>query len=290
MSFARPLLVGWIALAAGCGARSGFELSGGAGGASSAASTSSATSSSAAGGSGGASTSSSSSTGAGGAAPVCGFEPHDTVVVTLDRFDGSHAGCGAPGSQPEGQTTTTFEAAIASDDGEGHIELDECSPAADCQSMISKLHVAAKGIGDADLPIGAFVMITHLLHFDGLQGCRETVQLRNLPKWDGALNPVASGDVVWLAASSADEALAGAGYAVARVPLGCFPNDPMDCGLHDDDVYRVTVGAKSTDVPRGQALELGAPTWIFSNLQSYTTGFCDDPPHTAYLLYMPKLD
>jgi len=220
---------------------------------------------------------------------MCGFEPADTVTVALDRFNGTKAGC-AGGPMANGTTMTSFDAAIVADDGAGHIELDECSPAADCVQQLTKLAISAKGIGAAQLTPGSFVEVRLAVGNDILDGCHETLQLKNLPTWDGAPNPVLMFNGVVLAASSADGVFGDAGYTAVRVPLGCYPNQPMGCSLKDDDVYRVTVGSTSIDVPMGTGAEIGAPTWVFSNLQSFTTGYCDDPPHAAYLLYMPKLD
>ncbi len=273
--------VSWL----GCGARS--ELDAGVGGATSAsATTASSTISATVGPTTGPTTGTTVSTGGG---PVCGFEPADTVSVAIERFNSTKVGC-ASGPMGNGTTTTTFNGNVIAADTAGHIDLDECSPAADCVGEHTKVTISAKGIAAAQILSGSFVEVRLAVHNDILDGCHATLQLKNLPTWDGAPNPVFGFDGVVLAASSADEAFADAGYTVVRVPLGCYPNQPMGCSLKDDDVYRVTIGSTSTDVAMGSSAEVGSPTWIFTNLQSFTTGNCDDPPHAAYLLDMPKLD
>jgi hypothetical protein len=283
---ARFVSLGFALAIASCGARSELELSGAGG-------TTTASSAAVTNGSTVATTSVSTTTSvvattSTGPQPVCGFEPMETLAVAIDRYNGMHAGCAVP-TTPNGTTTTSFNAAIVSSDSAGHVVLDECSPAADCTQLSSKLSIAAKNIGSAQFPIGAFVEVRLTVHNDELQGCRATLQVKNLPSWAGAPNPVMQGNDVIFAGSNADEAFADGGYTAIRIPLGCYPNQ-MGCSPKDDDVYRVTVGAKSTDVPMGTSAEVGAPTWVFTNLQSFTTGYCDDPPHAAYLLYVPQLD
>ena len=259
-----------------CGARSGFEVGGatahGGGGSGGSETTSSSSSSS-----------SSSSTGGGA---MCGVETDGTVSVDIARYMGSVLGCAH--STAGGEKTTSFKGAIVSSQG-GSIEVDECSPAADCIAQISKISIQAQGIGEAFLPTGAFVEV-RLQESDNKFFCLDTVMIKNLPSWDGAPNPVDQGDHTWLVGSNTAFAFPDAGYRLEAVPLGCFPGQTSPCGPHEDYVFRVTVGSMATDIPMGTAAEVGAPSWVFSNISSYSTDVCDVPPSFAYLLLVPHLD
>jgi len=230
----------------------------------------------------------SATTTAGTGLPSVCVEPTDTVTVSIARFNGMNAGCATAQTMGNGVFTTSFNAKIVSGINGGHIVLDECPPNANCGQELSKLDISASGISVGVLPLGAYVEVRLVVHNDAILGCRATLQLKNLPSWAGAPNPWNQASVVVLAASNADEALPDGGYEISRVRLGCYPEQPTSCGPKDDDVYRVVVGPKITYVDMGMWAPVSASplTWGFSNLQSFTTGLCDDPPHAAYLLFV----
>jgi hypothetical protein len=264
------------AAASACGARSGLD--GGdatSGGGASSLSTGSSSSSARA---------SSSSTGGGA---VCGNETQGSVGIAVDRFGGVHLGCGVatPGG---GDSTTSFLAAVTGSSG-GVVAFDECSPGSDCVGKKGQVTITAMGIGAAFLPTGAFVEI-RLEESNNDFFCIDNLLIKNLATWDGAPNPAASGGATWIAASQSGTAFADAGYTVEPIPLHCFPHEMSNCGKHEDYLFRVGASGQTIDVPMGGIEEIGAPTWVFSNLASYTVDACDVPPRFAYLLFVPQLD
>jgi hypothetical protein len=209
------------------------------------------------------------------------------VSVTIKRFNAKAIGCAT--SQPDsGTTMTRFNASIISSNN-GVITFDECSPASDCAGKRGTIEIKARGIGAAFVPPRAFVEI-RLNEADGGFFCSDSLLIKNLASWDGEPNPVAKGTMTWLAATNTSGAFPDAGYTVEPIPLHCYPNDPTSCGVHDDYVFRVTAAGTATDIPMGTVTEVGSPSWVFSNIASYTVDVCDASAHFAYVLFVPALD
>lgn len=232
--------------------------------------------------------SSSSSSGTGGGI-ACG-ETHDAVQILLSRHDGHMYGCGAEAGDVE------FDAEVAQPPDQNILVLDECSPASDCVGFFDKLSIQAPGFFTSLLP-GTFVHVRFSAQpFMG--GCSQRVQIDNLPKWDGAANPVEPTPLLWVLASDGIQGSApGAPVVVDTVPLGCFPNDPPGCGDHEDYAFRfspvgapegsITVGMGDT---QGWTLQLsgGFQTLEVRNLRSFSVGICDGPVDFAYWMTRVK--
>lgn len=219
-----------------------------------------------------------------GGAPSC-KETHDTLSVLLSSWQGKTYECG------NGSGDFEFSAAVVDTPGPGLFVLDSCSPAADCIPFISKLSITAPSLA-TDVPKGTYVKV-HVAIDLFMGGCSQRVQITNLSKWDGAPNPVMSGDFIWfLGVESSLNAFPETPFMAFAEPLGCFPNEPSGCGPHEDYQWRFQIPTSSSDpgvvVQMGDTAYWGAsfPTGFeylsVHNLRSLSSGACDGPLDFAY--------
>ena len=170
------------------------------------------------GGSGGEGSGGVGGTGGIGGAPVC-TETHDELNVELITWEGKSYGCNL------GLSNFEFSAAVVDSPGAGLLVLDSCSPAADCTPFLSKLSISAPGVY-LDVPQGTFVKV-HIAIIPFMNGCGQRIQITNLPSWDGEVNPVMGGDVLWfLGVDGSVEAFPDTPVSVTTDALGCFPGEP----------------------------------------------------------------
>ena len=148
----------------------------------------------------------------------------------------------------------------------------------------------ADGIGAVFWPVGAYVTVTLVERADVLLGCHDKFELKNLDVWDGDPNPGERGDLTWFVGSRRGRGAGRRGLLDRARPARLLPHADRLRPARRRRVPREALGAASTDVAMGQVAEIGSPTWIFRNLQSFTSGLCDDPPHAAYYVFTPILD
>lgn len=224
-------------------------------------------------------------TGGIGGAPVC-TETHDELNVELSTWDGKNYGCNL------GQSDFELSAAVVDSPGAGLLVLDSCSPAADCTPFLSKLSISAPGV-HLDVPKGTFVKV-HIAIIPFMGGCGQRIQITNLPSWDGEVNPVMGGDVLWfLGVDGSVDAFADTPVSATTDALGCFPGEPPGCGLHEDYVWHFRSASDPKDpgvvVPMGATASMtlvyppqGYQTVNIRNLRSYSTGICDGSTEVGY--------
>ncbi|MCC6522073.1 MAG: hypothetical protein IT373_05380 [Polyangiaceae bacterium] len=224
-------------------------------------------------------TTTSTTTGTGGSA--C-YETHDGFDLELDGPDNTVWGCNVGGTQ----TGDFVFDAVVLDAAENSLALDACPPNADCTNTEYKLSFSAPGLYSY-IPVGTFVEVS--VHVYQPWGCEHALQIKNLPSWGGVANPYYPDDRVWLvAADGALTTFPGTPFAIEAEALGCYPNEPPGCGIHDD--YRlvfVPPGAQPVALGMGETGSLWFPSqypqyFDVRNLRSYETGWCDDYWNWAY--------
>lgn len=220
--------------------------------------------------------------GSGGSGGASCNETHDALSVVLSTWQGKSFACN------QGDGDFEFSAQVVDTPGPGLFVLDSCSPAADCIPFISKLSISAPGIY-TDVPKGAYVKVhIAISFFQG--GCWQRIQIKNLPMWDGAPNPVMGGDDLWfLGVDGGSGAFADTPFMATPEALGCFPGEPMGCGEHEDYFWHFYhPGDPGTSVHMGETGYLGASLpggYQFvsaHNLRSFSSGICDGPVDLAY--------
>jgi len=246
------------------------------------------------GGTGGIGTSVSVGVGGAGGGTAC-VETHDKLEITLSTWQGKTFACNAGAGDYE------FSAAVVDTPAPGFFLLDSCSPAADCTEQLSKLSITAPGIY-TDVPKGTYVRVNvSISPFMG--GCAQRVQIKNLPSWDGAPNPVQNGKTLWFRGVDGDSAgfFKETSIAATAEALGCFPGEPPGCGEHEDYAWRFQSTEASNDagvvVPMGATVYWGTTlegqyqSLIARNLRSYSVGYCDGPVDFAYwIAHQHQLD
>lgn len=233
-------------------------------------------------------------TGTGGA-PACG-ETYDGVVMELATWDGHAYGCGLGMGTELGEVT--LQAAVVESDGLGTFTLESCPPNVDCGGpMLSKVSVSAPGLYPY-APQGAFIELR--MRVDQPWGCMNAIQIKNLPVWAGVPNPY-PGSQLWLVAADGEPmTFDDTPFAVETEALGCYPDEPPQCDIHEDYTFRfrdVDEPGNAIVVPMGETfgywtLTSGAQseTLAIRNLRSFSSGWCDDYWNWAYWVMPAPLE
>jgi hypothetical protein len=168
------------------------------------------------------------------------------------------------------------------------IVIDTCGPADDCPMLLAELSVDAPMLSAAGTPVGAYIDITYTMD-PVWSGCIHRLVVRNLPVWQGDPNPASGDDRLWLAGQDGYEGGGVEGlFSISRKALGCYPDDPSDCGGGPREDYQWHV--KSPQAPDGVDVSMGSSAQVpmgdalmeVRNLQSYASGNCDDYWDWAY--------
>jgi hypothetical protein len=149
------------------------------------------------GGSGGSTSSTSSGGGEGGGA-TCNPSSSIDLLVTISPP------AGMPTATCTGVETVTFDGMVRTKDGD--IFVDTCGPAADCLPSEIKISVLGSAFTSDDakvIPDGTFVHGVWTVASSAVKACADAVLLRNLPTWQGVINPTASHTSLWLFATNA---------------------------------------------------------------------------------------
>jgi hypothetical protein len=166
--------------------------------------------------------------------------------------------------------------------GPNVMEIDECSPEADCVPMTADILWDARDLALA-VPMGAIVRVDYLVA-STVYDCTEVLSIVNLPSWGGIANPVSASDELYLAAADGRyQAPDQSGLEITPVPQGCSTaTGGCNAGLKPDDyALAFRVGSSETLVHMGETRALGQGLTA-ANLRAYVSGYCDDYWNWAY--------
>lgn len=214
--------------------------------------------------------------------PAC-VEGHEAFEMRLATPAGAVWSCAEGQSSEQGDLA--FSAAVVGVSG-NTLTLDACSPAADCMPMLHTLEFSAPGL-TSYIPVGAYVEVS--VHVAAPWGCEHSLQIRNLPSWDGYPNSAYQDDRVWVVASDGSTyTFADTPFTIEREQLGC-PGEPYGCGPLPVDTYALVfgLGAGNHTLQQGEGTTVALPTATpqyldLHNLRSYQPALCDDDWNWGY--------
>ncbi len=178
-----------------------------------------------------------------------------------------------------GPLPTSFDALITRAHVDS-VELDLCSPAADCVPVPLTITAAAPGIDLSHLRLGSYVHVELQLDENPF-ACTRAVYVTSIASWGGMKNPVDVGGRLYFAATDGS---IGNGtilpFSDVRImPTGCAslpPGTPAGCStaIAIDD-YSILFG--STAVGMGSTVDVVARSELYRvrNLRSFQSNFCD---------------
>jgi hypothetical protein len=226
------------------------------------------------GGSGGAVTGSGGAvTGSGGSSACSRKESHFSAQIV--------AGIGEqpPGCNTNEWATHTFAATgivVASDSNK--MQIDQCSPAADCVPLLTDVSWSAPQL-DLTVPVGAIVQVDYTVS-PTWYACSQSLSIVNLASWDGFANPISSEPTTYLVAADGHYGTpTDSPVTITAVALGCQKAEIGGCGTAtfppDDYTLSFTTPEGSTLIAMGSIAAIGLDL-VACNLRSYVTGYCDD--------------
>jgi hypothetical protein len=199
-----------------------------------------------------------SSAGTGGAAgePAACVDSSAHVEVTFDPLPtGSMLQWNATGAVV-GRTETTFD-------------LDTCSPAADCLPQIVTIKVEAPGL-ELPIPVDAYVQVHLETHDYAITRLRTSFSVRNLPEWDGSLNPVASHEDWYLLTNEQLLAHPEASFALTPLQLTCATGTGKTPKAYDVEIS-VANGGPSVVISQHESAQVaaGGQDWNIRLLRAF---------------------
>jgi hypothetical protein len=223
--------------------------------------------------------------GGGGGAPSC-VETYDSMSVALVTWDGKTFGCGADAGDYE------LSARLVNKPVDGLFVLDSCSPSAVCKPQLSTLSITVTDSSYyAEINDGAYVKVHFAIEPLETGGCRQRIQIKNLPTWDGVTNPVDPGERLWFfGADGGLDTFPDTPVVVTKEALDCVPpGQAPACGAQDYDLRFRPAGDASSPgvlVPMGKQgyLVPGSETYgglEIRNLRSSTSA-CEPIVNLAY--------
>ncbi|APR82862.1 Hypothetical protein A7982_08211 [Minicystis rosea] len=167
------------------------------------------------------------------------------------------------------------------------LTLDTCPPGTACDSDTIYHLTAHSPVFQLPSSTGYFIDIQATVSFTG--ACVSTLVGRNLPEWNGVLNPKGTGSqLLFVGVDGMATAPVGLPFSVSTKPIGCTP-DKTGCGAQPDDHrFRIQTSQKVVNVDQGvikffTATEDGEELKLmFRNLRSFESGVCDDHWNWAY--------
>ncbi len=239
---------------------------------------------------------------------TCDWGTASTVRIALSGPGTTTYDCsglpGGPAMPPAALLDRHAAVTAVVDDATGStVSLDFCSPAADCIAMPGTLRIQARGFtlggGPLALRPGQFLRIRSRVQWSF--ACSMQVEVSNAPTWDGAPNPVRT-DASLLAAASSGEghALPSAPFEVDRAHIGCAEPGPT-CSSDPRELYALSFQGHCNTCLRdpdpvivrqgGDGLiEAGGHRYTATNLESYSSGYCDDYWSWAWTVREAYLD
>ncbi|HVY48244.1 MAG TPA: hypothetical protein VHB21_20290 [Minicystis sp.] len=197
----------------------------------------------------------------------------DFFAFDLQRFDGSHLGCG---EMPPALGYAAFSGVATGSDGT-FVTIDECAgQPPPCMAGTSTIAYAAQGLQYA-VPQGAEVRVEAEVALS-VSGCTQRLLVTDLV--DGAL--------YFAGADGTPEAFQDAPFSIAPIALGGCAGGiaawALEFQLAIDPGSRVTLTQGQT-VPWMVDVMPNTTTWLVHDLRSYRTGNPNDDGNWAYWLF-----
>ena len=172
----------------------------------------------------------------------------DACPHTTDQFSFSLSGAGHLLACGAETGKVSFPAVVTAADSTT-LELSTCPKGKKCGDTLQLLVVAQ----DLSVPlfVGAFVRVDAAVFNTG-EGCAEQLMVRNLPTFNGLVNPVSSAPVLWLAGAEGTLATSSDDLFHVDDVEGCGQSLP---GYGDDALAFTFAGS---EVPRPLTLPMGA--------------------------------
>jgi hypothetical protein len=202
--------------------------------------------------------------------PACGPRTKESAVISLS---GSYTldAC-RPMTKPS-VPPPAFDAAITGATSTT-IDLDLCSPAADCVPRPLTIHVVASGLDLSRTRVRSYVHV-ELALADTPFYCTRALSITSIDAWDGVRNPADVGGRLYLAVADGNlgEKLT-LPFTITREATGCAVKSP-GCGGFPPDDYALRFG--SVRVPMGTYGYLTGGTQVLDvrNLRSFQESYCD---------------
>lgn len=235
---------------------------------------------------------------------VCSFSATEYAAIAYRGPSGEAYDCsalrtpgGMPGVTPSVDVRTASVVSVVDDAQGSTVQLDFCSPAADCVPRIGTLRVVAPTFalasGSAGLRAGQFVEVRSRATWSW--GCTMQVAVYNSPSWGGVDNPVRRDRALLAAASNGEvRPLPDSPFDVGRQSIGCaMPG--TSCGGGNPEVFALSFqghcSSCESDPPpvtvrqsRSMELYIEGERYLARNHRSFNSGACDDYWNYAWTL------
>lgn len=181
-------------------------------------------------------------------------------------------------SSPEWQTTGAIDASQ-----ENSFVIDTCPPGSGCAPTFVKVVIEAPGLHQV-LPVGAFINLHVVTHHYGYNNVATMLSVRNVPTWQGIVNPVSNVERWYLLTSEQSLEHPDAPFQVSSHALQCpLPTEGGAGKLHE--LTFTDPGGSSTTLGHGQpaTLKMAGQTWNVQVLRAFEPyGFDYPDPYTWY--------